>query len=85
MGSVDYAVLIAGLIKSLVTHPDQVEAKVESLEDGTIKVLALVHPDDLGRVIGKKGRVAGSLRTLVHAVAIRNKETVEVEFSSLEN
>ena len=85
MGSVDYAVLIAGLIKPLVTHPEAVVVNVVSTEDDNIKVVALVHQDDLCRVIGKKGRVAGSLRTLVHAVAIRNKETVEVEFSSLEN
>lgn len=83
MGSVDYAVLIAGLIKPLVTHPEVVVVNVEVNED-VIKVLALVHQDDLGRVIGKKGRVAGAIRTLAHAAAIRNKETVEIEFNSLE-
>lgn len=84
MGSVDYAVLVAGLIKPLVTHPEAVVVNVESIEDGNIKVVALVHQDDLGRVIGKKGRVAGAIRTLAHAAAIRNKETIEIEFSSCE-
>jgi predicted RNA-binding protein YlqC (UPF0109 family) len=84
MGSVDYAVLIAGLIKPLVTHPEAVVVNVESIEDGNVKVVALVHQDDLGRVIGKKGRVAGAIRTLAHAAAIRNKETIEIEFSSCE-
>jgi predicted RNA-binding protein YlqC (UPF0109 family) len=84
MGSVDYAVLIAGLIKPLVTHPEAVVVNVE-VNDDVIKAVALVHQDDLGRVIGKKGRVAGAIRTLAHAAAIRNKETVEIEFNSLEN
>ena len=84
MGSVDYAVLIAGLIKPLVTHPEAVVVNVESIEDGNVKVVALVHQDDLGRVIGKKGRVAGAIRTLAHAAAIRNKETVEIEFNGSE-
>ena len=84
MGSVDYAVLVAGLIKPLVTHPEAVVVNIESIEDGNIKVVALVHQDDLGRVIGKKGRVAGAIRTLAHAAAIRNKETIEIEFSSCE-
>ena len=84
MGSVDYAVLVAGLIKPLVTHPEAVVVNVESIEDGNVKVVALVHQDDLGRVIGKKGRVAGAIRTLAHAAAIRNKETIEIEFSSCE-
>ena len=60
MGSVDYAVLIAGLIKPLVTHPEAVVVNVVSVEDNNIKVVALVHQDDLGRVIGKKGRVAAT-------------------------
>ena len=47
-------------------------------------IVALVHQDDLGRVIGKKGRVAGAIRTLAHAAAIRNKETVEIEFNGSE-
>jgi predicted RNA-binding protein YlqC (UPF0109 family) len=84
MGSVDYAVLVAGLIKPLVTHPEAVVVNVESIEDGNVKVVALVHQDDLGRVIGKKGRVAGAIRTLAHAAAIRNKETVEIEFNGSE-
>ena len=55
------------------------------INNDTIKANALVHKDDLGRVIGKKGRVAGAIRTLAHAAAIRNKETVEIEFNSLED
>ena len=84
MGSDDFAVIIAGLIKPLVTHPEAVVVNVVSTEDDNIKVVALVHQDDLGRVIGKKGRVAGAIRTLAHAAAIRNKETVEIEFNGSE-
>ena len=46
---------------------------------------ALVHQDDLGRVIGKKGRVASAIRTIAHAAAIRQKQSLEIEFDAKED
>lgn len=85
MGEVNYANLIVELIKPLVTHPLEVEAQVEQENDELIKVIAYVHPDDLGRVIGKKGRVAGAIRTIAHAAAIRYQQSIEIEFTSKED
>ncbi len=85
MGEVNYANLVVELIKPLVTHPLEVEAQIESETDELVKVTAYVHQDDLGRVIGKKGRVAGAIRTIAHAAAIRNKQSIEIEFTSKEN
>lgn len=82
MGDIDYVSLVAELIKPLVTHPEDIKCKVTSAENGNIKVLALVNEDDLGRVIGKKGRVASAIRTIAHAAAIRNKQSIEIEFST---
>jgi hypothetical protein len=84
MAEINYATLVAGLIKPLVTHPEEVTCKVTSASATEVKVLAVVNKEDLGRVIGKKGRVAGAIRTLAHAAAIRNKQDIEIEFNASE-
>lgn len=85
MGEVNYASLVVGLITPLVTHPLEVEAIVTTGENDEVKVTALVNKEDLGRVIGKKGRVAGAIRTMANAVATRNKQSIEIEFASKED
>ena len=80
MAELNYESLVAELIKPLVTHPEDV--KTTSSSDGDkVTVQDLVHPDDLGRVIGKKGRVASAIRTIAHAAAIRQKQNLDIEFS----
>jgi len=60
--------LLDFLARKLVAKPDEVI--VEAIESNRGPVIELeVHPDDLGKVIGRGGRVAGALRTLVRAVA----------------
>ena len=67
------------LIAQLVSHPDQVE--VEIAESGSkLSLTATVSPEDIGRVIGKRGRVANAIRTLVRAAAHRDGVQVEVDF-----
>ena len=67
------------LIAQLVEHPDQVE--VEIAESGSkLSLTATVSSDDIGRVIGKRGRVANAVRTLVRAAAHRDGVQVEVDF-----
>lgn len=82
MALVDYSLLIQGIVKPLVTHPESILVE-EVHENDSILLKVKVDEDDLGRVIGKKGRVASAIRTLVHAAASRNKATVDVEFVSL--
>lgn len=84
MAEVNYESLVAELIKPLVTHPSDV-LTTSSIDNQTIKVQVVVHQDDLGRVIGKKGRVASAIRTLARAVAVRQKDNLEIDFSSKEN
>lgn len=56
------------LVKGIVGRPDDVQVHARRLRKG--KVLEVrVHPDDLGKVIGRNGRIAGSLRTVVGALA----------------
>ena len=70
--------LVESMAKVLVEQPDQVH--VEAVEDPATTTLKLrVAPGDLGRVIGKQGRTARAIRTLLHAAAARAKKRVMLE------
>ena len=72
------AELLEYLARQLVDEPDQV--RVESVEDDGMLVLRLhVAPDDLGKVIGRQGRIARSLRTVVRAGSARERRRVQLE------
>ena len=66
------------LVKELVDNPDAVEVTEITGDDSTTYEV-LVSPDDLGKVIGKQGRIANAIRTLVKAVAMKDKRKVYVE------
>ncbi len=63
--------LIELISKKLVDHPDDVEVRVIENEEGQVFELR-VHPDDMGRVIGKNGRVAKAVRTLIGSAAAKS-------------
>ena len=72
--------LIAIIAKGLVEDKDAVSVSADSpLEDGTIVYHLHVAPDDMGRVIGKQGRIAKAIRVVVRAAANRNGGKVSVE------
>jgi predicted RNA-binding protein YlqC (UPF0109 family) len=66
------------LVKELVDNPDAVEVSEVTGDDSTTYEVR-VSPDDLGKVIGKQGRIANAIRTLVKAVAMKDKRKVYVE------
>lgn len=70
--------LVLYLARSLVNHPDEVEVK--EIQGETAAILELrVAKDDLGRIIGKQGRTAKSIRTLLNAAASRTNKKVVLE------
>ena len=72
--------LLAFIAKGLVENPEAVSiTEDEPLEDGTIVYHLHVAEGDMGRVIGKQGRIAKSIRTLMRAVANRKNEKIAVE------
>lgn len=72
------AELLAYLARRLVDEPDAV--RVETVErDGGIVLQLHVAPDDVGKVIGRQGRIARALRTVVRAGAARSRERVLLE------
>jgi predicted RNA-binding protein YlqC (UPF0109 family) len=67
------------LVTSLVDDPDAV--RIDPIEQrGKIRLEVRVGPDDMGRVIGKRGRVANAIRTVVRAAAVRDGVDVDIEF-----
>ena len=70
--------LVEVLAKALVDHPDEVVV-TETAKDNTTIVELRVSPTDMGKVIGKQGRIAKAIRSLVKAAASRDDKKVVVE------
>jgi len=71
--------LVESIAKALVDHPDEVI--VNAVDGEQVTVLELkVHPEDLGKVIGRQGRTAKSIRTLLGAAGmkLRKRFTLEI-------
>ena len=70
--------LLEAIVKALVDNPDQVQ--VHAIEGAHVTVLELrVHPGDLGRVIGRQGRMADSIRTILAAAGMKLRKRVTME------
>ncbi|MDY3971282.1 MAG: KH domain-containing protein [Clostridia bacterium] len=67
------------IAKSLVDYPEQVDVKEIENEDQTITLELRVADSDMGKVIGKQGRIAKAIRTVVKAAASRENKKVAVE------
>jgi len=75
---VDMKELVEYIAKSLVDDPSQVQ--VTEIQGATSVILELrVAPEDMGRVIGRNGRVANAMRTLLRVVAARQGKRVSLE------
>jgi uncharacterized protein len=72
------AELLEYLARRLVDEPDAV--RVEQIEEEGMLLLRLhVAKDDVGKVIGRQGRIARALRTIVHAGSVRERRRVQLE------
>jgi len=75
--------LLEYMTKSLVDKPEEVS--IEQYQDGkTLHLDLQVNPEDIGRVIGKHGRVANAMRTLLRMVAARNGQQVMMDIVDIE-
>ncbi len=70
--------LVEAIAKALVDNPDQVQVRVVEGEQVTVLELR-VHPNDLGKVIGRQGRTAKSIRTIIGAAGMKLKKRVTLE------
>ncbi|HEX3541465.1 MAG TPA: KH domain-containing protein [Acidimicrobiales bacterium] len=67
------------LAQSIVDDPDSVEVTVEEGRRGDVRLSLNVSPDDMGKVIGRRGRVAQAIRTVVRAAGAREGIDVGVD------
>lgn len=74
----DMRILIEQIAKSLVDVPDQVAVEAVDEDDGTVLELK-VADQDLGKVIGKQGRTARAMRTLLGAASIKQHKRYSLE------
>ena len=63
--------LVEYIAKAITANPDDVVVEQDSDEEGRIVLTLKVHPDDKGRVIGKQGRIAQSMRSLLRVAAVK--------------
>jgi len=80
--AVDFEKLIKNMIMPLVVNPDEVLVKILSTDDETITIQLLVNEQDLGRVIGKGGKIAQAMRTIVYAGASKEGKRVQIDIDS---
>ena len=70
--------LLTYIAQNLVEHPQAVDVQ-ETETDGNVVLELLVDPSDMGKVIGRQGRIAKEIRTLMRSVAQRQGKKVSVE------
>jgi len=71
--------LIEFIAKSLVEKPDEIVISDEVAEDGSVLVKLAAAQEDMGRIIGKQGRNAKAMRTLLNAKATRENKRATLQ------
>ena len=74
--------LVETIAKSLVDHPELVVVSVTEEKGDSVVIELKVAPEDMGKVIGRQGRIAKALRTVVKAASVRQNKKVVVEIVS---
>jgi len=70
--------IVSFIAKSLVSQPDAVKVTIAEKESSVVLELS-VAPDDMGRIIGKQGRIAKAIRTVVKSATSREKKRYSVD------
>ncbi|MGI6392760.1 MAG: KH domain-containing protein [Candidatus Izemoplasmatales bacterium] len=82
--AVNFEKLIQELVSPLVVFPEDLLVKKFSEDEDAITLQVLVNKEDLGRVIGKRGKIANAIRTIAYAAASRIGKRVNIDFDSYE-
>lgn len=80
--AVDFEKLIKNMIMPLVVNPDDVLVKILFNDENSVNIQLLVNEADLGRVIGKGGKIASAMRTIVYAGASKEGKRVQIDIDS---
>lgn len=69
------------LVETLVNNPDEIQIDVSEDDDGEVVFMDVrVVEEDRGRVIGRRGRTANTIRTIINSASIKDDKVVEVDF-----
>jgi predicted RNA-binding protein YlqC (UPF0109 family) len=80
--AVNYEKLIHDLVQPLVMKPEDLMVKKFSEDEKMLTIQIIVNQDDLGRVIGKNGRIANAIRTIAYASASRENKKITINIDS---
>jgi predicted RNA-binding protein YlqC (UPF0109 family) len=75
---VDLKETLVGIVQAIVDHPDEVVV-TEEVDSSSIDLTLTVAPDDMGMVIGRHGRIAKAIRTVIKAAAAGSGKKVNVD------
>ena len=75
--------IVTAIAKELVEHPDRVKVTVAN-DPSLVHITLKVDPQDMGKVIGKQGRIAKAFRTVLKAVGMKEDRTVHLEIQENE-
>ena len=76
---VDVSQTLANIAKAIVDNPDEVKVIIKEEDDEKIILELVVAPDDMGKVIGRKGKIAKALRTLVRVGSQKENKKYNIE------
>lgn len=80
--TINFEELIRSMVAPLVQNPSDVAVKTLDSEDDTLTIQVLVNQDDLGRVIGKNGKIASAIRTIAYAGASKEGKRIKIDIDA---
>lgn len=80
--AIDFENLIKNIVTPLVQHPEDLMVKTLQDEENQVIIQVLVNEADFGRVLGKGGRTASAIRTVLYAAASKEGKYVKIDFAS---
>jgi predicted RNA-binding protein YlqC (UPF0109 family) len=78
----DFEKLIKHIVMPLVVHPEDVLVKILAEDEAQLNIQLLVNEKDLGRVIGKGGKIASAIRTILYAGASKDGKRIHLDIDS---
>ena len=78
----NYLSLIENMIRPLIDHPEDLRVKEFPSEDDARFIQVFVNQEDLGRVIGKQGKVASAIRTLAISAGAKDQIKLKINFDA---
>lgn len=79
----DMTKFITAIVSPLINHPEFIRLDMKETDE-FYEYLLSVHPDDVGRIIGRRGRIAKSIRTIVYSIRIPGPKRIRVTIQDAE-